>query len=61
MSTEENSGTCFQMITPQQQKRQKILDIAKKEEDNYEKYMEEHRIKYVKEEFHLGGVYLSFY
>ena len=46
----------FQMISPHEKKRQAMLAIAKKEEDDYNRYMKEHRIKHVNEIHVLGGM-----
>ena len=49
------SSDSFQMISPQEKKRQQILAIAKKEEDNYNKFMQQNKLKHVNEVHYLGG------
>ena len=44
-----------QMLSPQEKKRQQMLAIAKKEEEMYQKYLDEHTLKYVNEINYLGG------
>ena len=50
------SSDSFQMISPQEKKRQQILAVAKKETDMYNKYLQENKLNYVHETHYLGGI-----
>jgi hypothetical protein len=50
------SSDSFQMIYPQEKKRQQILAVAKKETDMYNKYLQENKLNYVHETHYLGGI-----